>query len=30
MDIDELFAFYREEFIPAYSDLVGYIGDKPQ
>ena len=30
MDTDELFAFYRTEFIPAYSDLVGYIGDKPQ
>jgi hypothetical protein len=29
MDTDELFAFYRNEFIPAYSDLVGYIGDKP-
>ncbi|MBA5942082.1 MAG: hypothetical protein H0M93_01955 [Methanophagales archaeon] len=30
MDIDEIFAFYRCEFIPAYSDLVGYIGDKPR
>ncbi len=30
MDIDELFEFYKEEFVPAYSDLVGYIGDKPQ
>jgi hypothetical protein len=30
MDTDELFAFYRTEFIPAYSELVGYIGDKPQ
>jgi hypothetical protein len=30
MDIDELFEFYKKEFIPAYSDLVGYIGDKPQ
>ncbi len=30
MDIDELFGFYKGEFVPAYSDLVGYIGDKPQ
>lgn len=30
MDINKLFEFYRNEFIPAYSDLVGYIGDKPQ
>lgn len=30
MDIDKLFEFYRDEFIPAYSDLVGYIVDKPQ
>ena len=30
MDIDELFELYRNEFLPAYSDLVGYIGDKPQ
>jgi len=30
MDVDELFEFYKKEFIPAYSDLVGYIGDKPQ
>ncbi len=27
--IDDLFKFYREEFLPAYSDLVGYIADKP-
>ena len=30
MDIEEVFEFYRTEFVPAYSDLVGYIGDKPQ
>lgn len=30
MDIDTVFSFYRSEFVPAYSDLVGYIGDKPQ
>lgn len=30
MEIDKLFEFYRNEFIPSYSDLVGYIGDKPQ
>jgi hypothetical protein len=30
MDIDSVFEFYRAEFVPAYSDLVGYIGDKPQ
>ncbi|RZN14043.1 MAG: hypothetical protein EF812_06465 [Methanosarcinales archaeon] len=30
MDIDNFFVFYRTEFVPAYSDLVGYIGDKPQ
>lgn len=30
MDIDELFELYRNEFLPAYSDLVGYIGDKPR
>ena len=29
MDIEEVFEFYRTEFVPAYSDLVGYIGDKP-
>lgn len=28
-DIDDLFKFYREECVPAYSDLVGYIADKP-
>ena len=30
MDIEEVFEFYRTEFVPAYSDLVGYIGNKPQ
>ncbi len=29
MDVEEVFEFYRTEFVPAYSDLVGYIGDKP-
>lgn len=27
--IDDLFKFYREECVPAYADLVGYLGDKP-
>ena len=30
MDIEEVFKFYRTEFVPAYSDLVGYLGDKPR
>jgi hypothetical protein len=30
MDAEEVFEFYRTEFVPAYSDLVGYIGDKPR
>lgn len=30
MDLNALFAFYRNEFLPSYSDLVGYIADKPQ
>jgi hypothetical protein len=30
MDLNALFAFYRKEFLPSYSDLVGYIADKPQ
>lgn len=30
MDIEDVFEFYRTEFVPAYSDLVGYIGDKPR
>jgi len=29
MGIDDVFKFYRTEFVPAYADLVGYIGDKP-
>ena len=28
MDTETVFEFYRTEFVPAYSDLVGYIGDK--
>ena len=27
--LDDVFKFYRTEFVPAYSDLVGYLGDKP-
>ena len=30
MDVEKVFEFYRTEFVPAYSDLVGYIGDKPR
>lgn len=30
MDVEEVFEFYRTEFVPAYSDLVGYLGDKPR
>ena len=30
MDIEDVFEFYRTEFVPAYSDLVGYLGDKPR
>jgi len=30
MDTEEVFEFYRTEFVPAYSDLVGYISDKPR
>ena len=30
MDTEEVFKFYRTEFVPAYSDLVGYISDKPR
>ncbi|HJH31159.1 MAG TPA: hypothetical protein C5S50_02990 [Methanosarcinaceae archaeon] len=30
IDVEEVFKFYRTEFVPAYSDLVGYIGDKPR
>lgn len=30
MDMEEVFEFYRTEFVPAYSDLVGYLGDKPR
>ena len=29
MNIDDVFEFYRDEFLPSYSDLVGYIADKP-
>jgi len=28
-NIDDLFRFYRDECVPAYSDLIGYIADKP-
>jgi len=30
MDTEEVFEFYRTEFVPAQSDLVGYISDKPR
>ena len=30
MDVDCVFEFYRTEFVPVHSDLVGCIGDKPQ
>jgi len=30
MDTEDVFEFYRTEFVPAYSDLVGYISDKPR
>ncbi len=30
MDIADVFKFYREEFVPAYSDLVTFIGEKPE
>jgi len=30
MEIDAVFKFYREEFGPAYVDLISYIVDKPQ
>ena len=29
-DIDELFEFYREECVPAYSDVVGYLAERPE
>lgn len=29
-DIDDLFEFYRDWCIPAYSDLVGYVAVKPE
>lgn len=30
MSIHEFNRFYREAYLPIYSDLVGYIGDKPR
>lgn len=27
--LDDLFDFYRNTFVPAYADLVGYVGNKP-
>lgn len=30
MNPDDLFKFYREEFVPAYSDTVGFIAKKPR
>lgn len=30
MDVEELFKFYRESFVPAYSDLITvFLGEKP-
>jgi hypothetical protein len=29
-DIERFVLFYNNEFLPAYSDLVGYITAKPQ
>ena len=28
--IDELFEFYRKECVPAYSDVVGYLAERPE
>jgi hypothetical protein len=28
--LDELFDFYREECVPAYSDVVGYLAERPE
>jgi len=28
--INELFEFYREECVPAYSDVVGYLAERPE
>ncbi|WP_094227385.1 hypothetical protein [Methanolobus psychrotolerans] len=27
--VEEIFEIYRDVFVPAYADLVGYIGNKP-
>lgn len=29
LELEELFEFYRNEFLPAYSDLVGFTAKKP-
>ena len=29
VDIDDFFKLYDDEYLPAYSDLVAYISDKP-
>jgi|Deesub1362B_J571_1020462.scaffolds.fasta_scaffold00148_21 hypothetical protein len=29
-NFDDYLKLFREEFLPAYSDLVGYLSDKPQ
>ncbi len=28
--LEELFEFYREECVPAYSDVVGYLAERPE
>ncbi len=30
MSIDEFIRFYKETHLPIYSDVVGYLGDKPR
>lgn len=30
MEIDDVSKFYRDEFLPAYADLISYIVEKPQ
>ena len=30
MEIDDISKFYRDDFLPAYADLISYIVEKPQ
>lgn len=30
MELDEVFTLYRDEFLPAYADVVGYVANKPE